>query len=389
MGALACAAGSGLVPAAPPPAPRLRVGIIGHTGRGDYGHGLHTLWLQLPETEIAAVADPDAAGLKAALSKLRCDRGFADYRKMLSDVRLDIVAIGMRHIDQHRDAALAAAEAGVRGLYIEKPFCRSAAEADEIVAACDRHRVKVAIAHRNRYHPVLPTIRRLLDDGAVGRLLEIRARGKEDARGGPLDLWVLGSHVLNIVHCLGGRPRACTAMVYQDARPVTAADLKPGAEGVGPIAGNRLHARFEIESGAPAFFDSVQNAGSAAAGFGLQWIGTQGIIDLRMDQEPMAHFRPGNPFQPVKAPSAWTPISSAGIGLPEPNPDLVQDVMAHRVPARDLIDAICRDREPLCSASDGRVVIEMITAVFASHQLRGARVEWPLKDRFHPWAPPA
>ena len=175
-------------------------------------------------------------------------------------------------------------------------------------------------------------------------------------------------------------------MVYQDARPVTAADLKP-ARGRGSDRGTGC-TRFEIESGAP-LFDSVQNAGSAAAGFGLQWIGTQGIIDLRMDQEPMAHFRPGNPFQPVKAPSAWTPISSAGIGLPEPNPDLVQDVMAHRVPARDLIDAICRDREPLCSASGWtcRHRNDHAAVRIASAPRRAGR--GPLKDRFHPWAPPA
>ena len=34
---------------------KLRVGVIGHTGRGNYGHGLDTMWKDVPETEIAAV----------------------------------------------------------------------------------------------------------------------------------------------------------------------------------------------------------------------------------------------------------------------------------------------------------------------------------------------
>ena len=36
----------------------LSVAVIGHTGRGDYGHGLDTVWQRLPETRVVAVADP-------------------------------------------------------------------------------------------------------------------------------------------------------------------------------------------------------------------------------------------------------------------------------------------------------------------------------------------
>ena len=94
------------------PARKFRVAVIGHTGRGDYGHGIDTMWLNIPETEIVAVADPDTAGLAAAQKKLQVAQGFADYRQMLSAVKPDIVAVGMRHVDQHRDVALAAAESG-------------------------------------------------------------------------------------------------------------------------------------------------------------------------------------------------------------------------------------------------------------------------------------
>ena len=113
---------------------RLRVAVIGHTGRGNYGHGLDTVWLKVPETEIVAVADPHQAGRVKELKKLKIERGFSDYRKMLLEVRPEIVAICPRHADQHRDMAVAAAESGVRGIYIEKPFCPTPGEADEIEA---------------------------------------------------------------------------------------------------------------------------------------------------------------------------------------------------------------------------------------------------------------
>lgn len=117
----------------------LRVAVIGHSGRGDYGHGLDTMWSRLPETELVAVADANEAGLQKALTKLglKPKQGHLDYQAMLQEIRPDLVAIGARHVDQHRDMAVAAAEAGVKGIYMEKPFCRDLIEADAIVAACD------------------------------------------------------------------------------------------------------------------------------------------------------------------------------------------------------------------------------------------------------------
>lgn len=364
---------------------KFRVAVIGHTGRGNYGHGLDTMWLHLPETEIAAVADADAKGLEAGLKKLKVSKGFADYRQMLAGTKPDIVAIGPRHVDQHRDMALAAIESGARGIYLEKPFCRTPAEADEIVAACERRKVRLAVAHRNRWHPVLPVLQRLIADDALGRVLEIRARGKEDQRGGPLDLWVLGSHVLNLATVFAGKPLACTATVLQDGQPVTRTHVKEGDEGIGPLAGNEIHARFEMERGIPVFFDSVAKAGVASAGFGIQLIGTKGIFDLRADKEPAAHFLAGNPFQPVKEPRAWMPVTTGGIGQPEPVAGLGKLMADHVIPGRDLIAAIREGREPLCSVRDGAAAVEMICAVFESHRQGGQRVTLPLKSRVNPF----
>jgi predicted dehydrogenase len=365
---------------------RLRVGVIGHTGRGNYGHFLDTMWLRLPETKIVAVADADPAGLAAAQKKLKVSSGFADYRKMLAETRPDIVAVCPRSIDQHSDMALAAIEGGVRGLYVEKPFCRTPAEADQIIAACERRGVTCAVAHRNRYHPALPVIQQMLKDGAIGRLLEIRGRGKEDERGGPEDFWVLGSHVLNLAQYFAGRPRACSGVLLQQRRPATRANVKEGRDGVGPVAGDELHARFETESGVPVFFDSVARAGNREAGFGMQLVGTQGLIDLRLDQDPIAHLLAGSPFLPSTEPRIWVPVTSAGHGRPELIANLPNQVRDHILAGRDLLAAMREKRPPLCSADDARTVVEMICAVFESHRLDGKRVSWPLKTRLNPLA---
>lgn len=382
----ATAAGLALAGHAADPDPKLRVTVIGHTGRGNYGHGVDTMWLQLPETKIVAVADASARGLEGALKTLQTDRGFADYRKMLTEMKPDLVAIGPRYVDQHRDMLLAAIEAGARGIYVEKPFCRTPAEADEIIAAADRHQVKIAVAHRNRCHPVLPVLTKLIQQDAIGRVLEIRTRGKEDERGGSLDLWVLGSHLLNLATVFAGEPVACTATVLQDGRPVTRADVREGAEGVGPLAGHEVHARFEMKRGFPVFFDSVAKAGIPTAGFNVQIIGTKGIIDLRADRAPLAHLLAGHPFEPLKEPRAWVPITTAGISQPEPVAGLDRQISDHLISGRDLIAAVREGREPLCNARAGATTVEMISAVFESHRLGGQRVTLPLQTRQNPFS---
>ena len=360
---------------------KLRVGVIGHTGRGNFGHGLDTVWLSVPETEIAGVADGNQAGLAKAMKRLGVERGFADYRQMLSEVKPDIVAVCPRQPDQHHDMAMAAIESGAKGLYVEKPFCRTPAEADEIVAACEKHQAKLAVAHRNRYHPALAAIDQLIADGQIGRILEIRGRGKGDRRGGAEDLWVLGCHVFNLIQYFGGKPKTCSAVLLQNGVPVTKEDVQEGNEALGLLAGNEVHARYHMERGFVAYFDSIANDGTQSAGFGLQIIGSAGLVDMNCDKFPLAYLVPGNPFEPTSTARPWIPISSAGPAKPEPISDLEETVGHHIAAARDLVESIRTDRQPLCNVYEGATTVEMICAAFASHAAAGRSVELPLQYR--------
>jgi len=367
---------------------RTRVAVIGHTGVGNYGHSLDTMWLMIPETVLIGFADADDKGREIEKAKLPDVPAFADYRQMLKELKPEVVAIAPRDLSEHHDMAIAAAESGAKGIYIEKPFCRTPAEADQIIAACEKSGTRVAIAHRNRFHPAIPVAVEAVRGGEIGELLEIRCRGKEDQRGGCLDLWVLGSHDLDLCLPFSGAPTACSAVIQQGNRLATKEDFSEGAEGVGPLLGNRVHARYETENGIPVFFDSIQGVGVAKAGFGLQLIGTKGIIDFRIDKDPVAHLIPGNPFQPTNTPRPWTPITGGGIGKPETNSQVGKQVAGHVSAARDLLAAIHDNRDSLCNEKTGRTIVEMIHAVFASHVQGGERVVLPLTERQHglsPW----
>lgn len=358
-----------------------RVAVVGSTGRGNYGHRLDVAWLSIPETKVVAVADDNSEGLAAAAKRLKVKRAFGDYRKMLDEVQADIVAVCPRWIDQHRDMALAAASHGCH-IYMEKPFCRTMAEADEIITACEHNRVKFALAHPTRYSPKIQTIRELIEQGHLGRVLEFRGRGKEDRRGGGEDLWVLGTHVMDMIQAIGGQAKWCLAEVSQNGKPVTKQDVVQGNEGIGPLAGDMVRATYGMPGGASAYFHSVRNAGGRPSRYGLQIFGTQGVVELLEGTLPSVKYLHDPNWSPGRSGAVWQDVSSAGIGNPEPLTDPKYRAR-HTLAIYDLLDAIEKDRQPKSSVYEARAVTEMILAVFESHRLHRP-VKLPLDNRKHP-----
>src|SRR5262249_45828018 len=153
------------------------------TGKGNYGHGLDVVWNAVENVEVVAVADEDEKGRTACAARLKAKNAYADYRQMLEKERPQIVSVAARDLALHRDMVIACGQAGA-SIFLEKPMCRTLAEADEMVAACEKHHVKLAIAHQTRYSPRLKVIREMIGEGKLGEIIELRGRGKEDARAG-------------------------------------------------------------------------------------------------------------------------------------------------------------------------------------------------------------
>lgn len=358
-----------------------RVAVIGRTGKGNYGHGLDTVWKAFDNVEIVAVADEDEKGRTAAAERLKAKNVYADYRQMLAKEKPQLVSVADRFLDQHRDMVVACAEAGA-SMFLEKPFCRTLAEADEMVAACERHHVKVALAHQTRYSPRVARLKELIAAGTLGDVLELRGRGKEDNRGGGQDLMVLGTHIMDLMRFLAGDPQWCFARVTQDGKPVVKTDVREGGEGMGPIAGDHISAQYGFPKGAVGFFGTHKAKAGAGTRFGLQLYGTKGVVTLTTGSLPGVYFCEDPSWTPGKSQAAWQEISSDGLGKPEPLKDggLGQGNVWI---VKDLLEAVEKDRQPLGSMYDGRAALEMILAVYEAHRVN-APVELPLKNRRHP-----
>ena len=358
-----------------------RVAVIGRTGKGNYGHGLDVVWKMLDNVEIVAVADEDEKGRTDAAKRLGVSRAYADYRQMLEKEKPQIVSVACRWLDPHRDMVVACARAGA-SVFLEKPMCRTLAEADEMVRECEMRHVKLAIAHQSRYSPRLRIIRELIASGRIGDLVELRGRGKEDRRGGGEDLMVLGTHIFDLMRFLAGDARWCHSRILHDGRPATKSDIRQAGEGIGPILGDNIHATYGFDKGVVGTFGTHRARDGANTRFALQIYGTKGTIHVGTGSLPPAYLLEEPSWFSGQSKKPWQEITSAGVGKPESLKDNGLHLGNIWI-AKDLIAAIEEDRQPLGNMYDGRASLEMILAVYESYRNRGP-VELPLKNRQHP-----
>lgn len=362
---------------------KYRVAVIGRTGKGNYGHSLDTVWLRCGQAEIVAVADENEAGRVKAAKTLGAKAAYGDYRTMLEKEKPQIVSVADRWPDCHRDMVVACADFGA-SMFLEKPVAQNLHQADEMVAACAKAHVQVAVAHQTRYSPTVKVIRNLIGEGRIGDVLELRGHGKEDRRGGGEDLMVLGSHTFDLMRHLAGDAKWCFAHIQKEGRRAVAGDVRPGGEQIGPIVGDHITATYGFDRLANGrFITHVARAGTNSR-YWLEIRGTKGTIHVGYGILPVAYLceDPGGMFGKSKSP--WLPISSAGVGKPE-SIDAKAIENGNILIVNDLIEAIEKDRPPLGSLHDGRAALEMILAVYESFRLERP-VELPLKNRKHPLA---
>ena len=330
----------------------------------------------VPGVDLVAVADDNPAGLKAAAKRTGVDRLYRDYRKMLEDEKIDLISIGPRHSERHEELVVTCANAG-KHIYCEKPLATDLASADRMIEACDSHGVKLAVAVSNRASPAIAKARKMVADGRLGKLLRVRANGKDDRRGGGEDLMVLGYHMLDLMCLFAGNPQWVFAQVLEGDRDIGPGDGHPASEPIGPVAGDCLAAMFGFPGQVHGYFESHRGLPGGRDRFCVEIYGSQGILVARSIQDVMWLESPV--FNPAHAPR-WQPVTT-------PAWDAIadKDLWCRRQQVLDLLQAVEEDREPDASGKQLRWVQEMIQGTYVSHLTR-ARVPLPLEQREHPLA---
>ena len=370
---------------------QFRVGVIGSTGKGGYGHGLDTAFVGVENSRIVCVADDNAAGLQVTGKKLQVEneQRYADYRQMLEKEKPDVVCVGPRWVTDRVAMLTAVAEAGCH-IYCEKPFVGDAVSAERVARVCRQAGIKLALAHQWRaMAPVAQTIRDVRAK-KWGRLLRMYARPKDDSRGGGEELLLHGTHLFDMMIAMAGEPRWVAGHVTQQGRDITKQDARQGTEPVGPIAGDTVDATFGFDAGVQGYFASTSGLyRGRQSGFDV-------LFGLRLEcEQALLHFRqPGDVYiypAPLVLPDqtqlAWKKVwledwHFTPEHLPRPMHDWLH--RGNQTLAKNLLEAIEHDREPLSSVTAGRAIAELVQGVYASHLQQGVRLLFPLETRPHP-----
>ncbi|KAI1336353.1 oxidoreductase family protein [Xylariaceae sp. FL0016] len=136
---------------------------------------------------------------------------------LLADAELDVVVVTTPP-ETHFPFTRAALEAG-KHVFVEKPFVPSVAEADELIRLAESQHRRVCVYQNRRWDSDFLTVRRLLAEGRLGRVVEFethfdryRAAAPTNWKGalrtaqGGGPLYDLGSHLLDQAYALFGMP---------------------------------------------------------------------------------------------------------------------------------------------------------------------------------------
>jgi len=168
-----------------------------------------------PDAELVAVASPTPGHAEQFARKHGIPHAFTDYRQLLALPEVDLVDLCLTNA-MHCQATVDAAGAG-KHVICEKPLCMNLAEADRMIAACREAGVQLMYAEELCFTPKYVRAKRLVDEGALGKIYLVKQSEKHD---GPHADWFwdversgggvtmdMGCHAIEFFRWLLGKPR--------------------------------------------------------------------------------------------------------------------------------------------------------------------------------------
>lgn len=341
----------------------IRVGLIG----SQFISTIHAEGLrQSASAELFAAASPNEQHISAFAERYKIAHHFTDYLKMLEMDEIDMVVVGVP-TDLHCQVAVNAAAAG-KHVVMEKPLCLNLAEADQMIDACRRARVKLMYAEELCFAPKYVRLKQLLDSGALGKPLFIKQSEKHDGphaahfwdvnRAGGGVTMDMGCHAIEFFRWMLGRPKIKS--VYAQMGTYLHTDKTAGDDNAILI--------LEFENGVTAL---AEESWTKPGGMDdrAELYGSQGVAyaNLLQGNSILTYSSVGYDYAVEKAGStlgwSFTIYEEAwNYGFPQE--------LAH------FVDCVKQDRQPEVTGEDGRAVLE---AIFAAYESAGSgrKVELP------------
>jgi inositol 2-dehydrogenase len=158
----------------------IKIGLIGAGRMGQVF--AHTLAFNVPEADLAAIADTDPAVAKDTAERFNVPTWFSDYRSLLE--RKDITAVVIAtSTHTHVEVACAAVAAG-KQIFCEKPLALDLAGNDMVIEAARSAGVSLQVGLNRHFDPAYLAAKRMIAEGKIGTPVMIKLIGRDPRRTG-------------------------------------------------------------------------------------------------------------------------------------------------------------------------------------------------------------
>jgi predicted dehydrogenase len=179
----------------------VRLGVV---GLNYWGPNLARNFARLAGCELRWLCDLDEALLARAGAGHPGVRVTTRHQDLLDDPDLDAVVIATS-VPTHASLAKAALEAD-KHAFVEKPLALTAADAREVSELAEARGRILMVDHLLVHHPGVQAVKRLVDEGELGRVLYLYGNRQNLGIVRPDEnaLWSLGPHDISVMLWLAG-----------------------------------------------------------------------------------------------------------------------------------------------------------------------------------------
>lgn len=333
-------------------------------GFGIIGCGMIAEW---HAGAIAAIPGVRLIGATDVMEKSRTDfaakygvLSFDSVEKMLANPAIDILSI-CTPSGLHASQAILAAAAG-KHVIVEKPMALNLEEADQVIAACAKKGVQLAVISQLRFSPAIHQVKQALENKILGRLVlgdlymkfyrsqeyydKGNWRGTWEMDGGGA-LMNQGIHGVDLLRYLMGPVKTIFANCRTLARNIAVEDTAT--------------ALLEYQNGALGVIEATTSVYPGVARR-IEIHGDRGTIALEEDRIVKWVIEGQDPPEQIFSGQA------AGAKNDSANNPAAFGIAGHIKQLADMAEAVRNRREPLVNGGEGRKALEIIMGVYRSSQ---------------------
>ncbi len=131
-----------------------------------------------PQVEMKVIVGRNAEETETARRLFGWQEASTDWRAVVARPDIDVVDVSTTG-DTHCEMALAAAAAG-KHIVCEKPLANTLADAQKMLAAVEKAKVRHLVMHNYRRVPAVALAKKLIGEGKLGKIYHWRARYLQD-----------------------------------------------------------------------------------------------------------------------------------------------------------------------------------------------------------------